>query len=100
MARRVLPVRVQHGAIEIGHHIMTWRKLQNLTAEQVAERANVSRTTLRRLEQGDAGVGLDVFLSVVRALGQLERVVEVLDPYETDLGRARAEDTLPERVRR
>ena len=100
MARRVLPVRVQRSATEIGRHIVTWRKLQNLTAGQVAERANVSRTTLRRLEQGDAGVGLSVFLSVVRALGQLERLVEVLDPYETDLGRARAEDTLPERVRR
>jgi len=100
MARRVLPVRVQRGATEIGRHIVTWRKLQSLTAEQVAERANVSRTTLRRLEQGDAGVGLNVFLNVVRALGQLDRVVEVLDPYETDLGRARAEDILPERVRR
>jgi transcriptional regulator with XRE-family HTH domain len=72
----------------------------NLTAGEVAERANVSRTILRRLEHGDAGVGLDIFLSVVRALGQLDRVVEVLDPYETDLGRARAEDTLPQRVRR
>ena len=46
------------------------------------------------------GVGLDVFLAVARALGQLDRVVAVLDPYETDLGRARADETLPERVRR
>ncbi|MGI3780806.1 MAG: helix-turn-helix domain-containing protein, partial [Janthinobacterium lividum] len=53
MARRDLPVRVQRGATEIGHHLVTWRKLQNLTAEQVAERADVSRTTLRRLEHGD-----------------------------------------------
>lgn len=100
MARRELPVRVQRGAAEIGRHLVTWRKLQNLTAEQVAERANVSRTTLRRLEHGDPGVGLDVFLGVARALGQLDRVVDVLDPYDTDLGRARAEEALPDRVRR
>lgn len=100
MARREPPVRVQRGAAEIGQHLVTWRKLQNLTAEQVAERANVTRTTLRRLEHGDPGVGFAVFLGVARALGQLDRVVEVLDPYETDLGRARAEEALPERVRR
>lgn len=41
-----------------------------------------------------------VFLKVSRALGQLDRVVEALDPYETDLGRARADWNLPQRVRR
>lgn len=100
MARPARPVRLDRSASEIGRHLLTWRKLQNLTAEQVAERANTTRTTLRRLEQGQPGVGLDVFLAVARALGQLDRVVAVLDPYETDLGRARAEETLPERIRR
>ncbi|WP_240759849.1 helix-turn-helix domain-containing protein [Phytoactinopolyspora endophytica] len=71
-----------------------------MTAEQVAERAGISRGTLRRLENGETVVGLDVFLSVARVLGTLDRLVEVLDPYETDLGRARADETLPKRVRR
>ncbi|SEQ79535.1 helix-turn-helix domain-containing protein [Microlunatus flavus] len=100
MPSRERPVRVERSAAELGRHLLTWRKLQNLTAEQVAERAHVTRTTLRRLEHGEPGVGLDVFLGVARALGQLDRVVTALDPYETDLGRARAEETLPERVRR
>ena len=100
MAKRPLPVRVRRSASEIGEHLVAWRKLQNLTAEQVAERAGISRTTLRRLEHGDPGVGFDVFLNVTRALGQLERVVKALDPYETDLGRARADENLPQRVRR
>lgn len=100
MVKRPLPVRVRRSAVEIGDHVVAWRKLQNLTAEQVAERAGISRTTLRRLEHGDPGVGFDVFLGVARALGQLDRIVEALDPYETDLGRARADETLPQRVRR
>ena len=45
-------------------------KLQGLTAEQVADRAGITRTTLRRLEHGDPNVGLDVFLEVCRALAQ------------------------------
>jgi transcriptional regulator with XRE-family HTH domain len=100
MAKRPLPVKVRRSAQEIGNHLVAWRKLQRLTAEQVAERAGTTRTTLRRLEHGDPGVGFDVFLNVARALGQLDRVVEALDPYETDLGRARADQTLPQRVRR
>lgn len=100
MAKRPIPVRVRRAAVTIGEQLVTWRKLQSLTAEQVSERAGVDRKTLRRLEHGDPGVGFDVFLNVLRALGQLESVVEVLDPYETDLGRARADDILPKRVRR
>jgi len=98
--RANLPARVQRSASVIGEHLLAWRKLQNLTAEQVAERAGISRPTLRKLETGDPSVRLDVFLRVLRALGQLDRMVEALDPYETDLGRARADWSLPTRVRR
>jgi len=65
----------------------------------VADRAGISRDTLRSLEKGETTVGIDVFLNVARVLGTLDRVVEALDPYETDLGRARADQILPKRVR-
>jgi DNA-binding XRE family transcriptional regulator len=100
VATRQLPVKVRQSASRLGEHLVTWRKLQRLTAEQVAERAGISRGTLRRLEHGDPAVGLDMFLRVARVLGQLDRVVEALDPYETDLGRARADWNLPQRVRK
>lgn len=100
MADRPIPLKVRRGSAVLGEHVLTWRKMQNLTAEQVAERAGISRTTLRKVERGDPGVGLGVVLGVVNALGQLDRLVGALDPYETDLGRARADDRLPQRVRR
>lgn len=100
MATRPLPVEVRQNANTLGEHLTTWRKLQRLTAEQVAEQAGISRGTLRRLEHGDPAVGLDVFLRVARVLGQIDRIVEALDPYETDLGRARADWNLPQRVRK
>ena len=77
-----------------------WRKLQGLTAAQVADRAGVSRTTLSKLEHGESGVSLGVALEVLRALGRLDAVVEATDPYESDLGRIRASQELPQRVRR
>ncbi|GAB2683057.1 helix-turn-helix domain-containing protein [Thalassiella azotivora] len=100
MVQRALPAKVRHSANQLGEHLTTWRKLQNLTAEQVAERAGLSRPTLRKLEHGDVSVGMESFLKVLWALGQLDRVTEALDPYETDLGRARADAQLPSRVRR
>lgn len=99
MATRPLPVRSARAAAEIGHHMRTWRKLHRLTIQQVAKRAAVSRNTVSRLEHGEATVGLDVFLNVARALGCLDSVVKALDPFETDLGRARAGQALPQRVR-
>jgi transcriptional regulator with XRE-family HTH domain len=96
---RPVSSRVQAGAVSIGEQLVVWRKLHGLTAAQVAERAGISRGTLRRVEVGDAGVSLQAFLSVARALGVLESVVTALDPYETDLGRARADEILPRRVR-
>ena len=100
MATRPLPVRSQQAARELGGHLRTWRKLLGLTIEQVAERAGLSRNTVSRLERGDTAVGLDVLLNVARSLGQLDRLVLALDPYETDQGRARADEVLPQRVRR
>lgn len=96
---RPLPHRVQRAGAEIGEHLRTWRKLQRLTIEQVAERAGVNRNTVSRLERGDPGVGFDTVLNVARAVGVLDQLIRSVDPYETDIGRARADETLPQRVR-
>lgn len=96
---RPVSARVKAAAASIGEQFVAWRKLQGLTAAQVAERAGIARNTLRRIETGDAGVSFQAFLSVARALGVLEAVVTATDPYETDLGRARADEALPKRVR-
>lgn len=97
--KRPSPAKTHRAAREIGEHVTAWRKLQNLTAEQVCQRAGISRPTLRKVEQGDPTVSLETFLNVLRSLGRLESVVGVLDPYEHTLGRARAEQQLPQRVR-
>lgn len=99
MVTKRTPARLQRAATDIGTQLAAWRKLQNLTAQQVAERANISRDTLRRLEHGDSSVTMETILAVVRALGALDRLVDALDPYQTDLGRTRASMALPKRVR-
>lgn len=100
MAVRPTTARTRRAAAALGEHLRTWRKLQALTVEQVAQRAGVTRNTVSRLERGEPGVSLEVVLNVTRALGRLDDLVRALDPYETELGRARADEALPQRVRR
>ena len=98
--RRPVPFRTEQAAATIGENLTAWRKLLGLTAQQVAERAGTTRQTVARLEHGDLSVGLGTFLNVSRALGILDEIVKETDPYETPFGRARADQTLPQRVRR
>ena len=90
---------IRESSIQLGENIRTWRKLLGLRAEQVAERANISLATYSKIENGHQGVSLSKFLAVLRALGLLQKVETATDPYESDLGRIRADQLLPKRVR-
>jgi transcriptional regulator with XRE-family HTH domain len=84
---------------DVADDVGAWRKLRGLTQAQVADRAGVSVNTVRRLEGGDGGVTLVNSLRIFRALGVLDSVPRALDPYETDIGRLRSRERLPQRVR-
>jgi transcriptional regulator with XRE-family HTH domain len=75
------------------------RRLLNLPAEVVAERAGISTSTLTRIESGSPGVALGAALSVARVLTLLDPLLDATDPYSTDLGRMRADQLLPKRIR-
>jgi transcriptional regulator with XRE-family HTH domain len=79
--------------------VLAWRKLRGLTQAQLADRAGISRPTVRRLETGDGAISLENTLRILRALGILNELPRALDPYETDLGRLRSDEQLPQRVR-
>jgi transcriptional regulator with XRE-family HTH domain len=91
---------VIRSAEHIGENLQVWRKLLGLRAEQVAERAGISKVTYSKIEHGATGVSFGNMLSVFRALGLLDKIETLTDPYEHDLGRARADQMLPKRVRR
>jgi len=93
------PASLTRGLRQIGTHVATWRKLQRLTTVQLSERAGVSRDTLRSIEQGTGTASTENLLRVLRALGQVDALLGALDPYNSDIGRLRADEILPQRVR-
>jgi transcriptional regulator with XRE-family HTH domain len=98
MTTKPLPAPVRRAMSELGEDLATWRRLRSLTVAQVAERANVARGVIVKLEAG-AGTTVESLLRVARALGVLDSLASSLDPYRTDVGRLRSEEVLPRRVR-
>lgn len=94
------PISVERSLRQFGVHISTWRKLQRITADELAERAGVSRGTVYALEHGRGNPSLTNVLRVLRAIGVMDTVVSAADPYATEVGRLRIDEVLPERVRR
>ena len=94
-----LPPQLGRALRALGEDLAAWRKLRGLTQAQLADRSDVARTTLIRLEDGDGGVSTENLLRVLRGLGILDDLTAALDPYESDVGRLRSEQRLPERVR-
>lgn len=92
------PAAVTRAMREVGQHLTTWRKMRRLTMSDLADRAGVGVSTVQRIEAG-RGATLENLLRVSRALGVLDNVTAAFDPYATDVGRLRADEALPDRVR-
>src|SRR5664279_721425 len=96
---RTTPVPVRRAQRSLAESIATWRKLRGLTQAQLAERADVSRGVVRRIEAADGGVSVENLLRILRALGIQDLLTEALDPLASDVGRLRSGQELPRRVR-
>ncbi len=97
--KRPTPVKVKLAAKQIGEQLSTWRRLLGYTSQEAADKAGVSRDTISRLEHGDPTVSSGTLLGVLRAYSILDSVIDATDPYQSDLGRARIDQQLPQRVR-
>ncbi|WP_104196237.1 helix-turn-helix domain-containing protein [Cryobacterium sp. M15] len=73
---------------ELGSNIARWRKLQGLSATVLAERAHVTRDTLRAIETGTGAPRIDSLLAVLTSLGMANTVIASTDPWNSIAGRA------------
>jgi Predicted transcriptional regulators len=84
---------------EIGRRIERLRLERNLTQEQLAAEAGISRTALVRLESGKSGRTASL-LRVLRALGLLDRVEQLVpEPLPSPIERLRLQGRQRQRAR-
>jgi transcriptional regulator with XRE-family HTH domain len=95
MSRRTTPAlpSVTRSLRELGENIRLARRRRMLTAQLVAERAGMSRPTLRAIERGDAGVTLGSVANVLHSLG-LENDLALV-ARDDELGRRLQDAALP-----
>lgn len=72
---------------DLGENIRYARLRRDLSAEQIAERAGIGRSTLVKVEKGNQGVAIGTYLKVLFALGLAD-----------DLKKVAADDVLGRRL--
>lgn len=62
---------------QMGENLKLARKRRKLTTIQVAERADIARSTLYLIEKGDSSVALGAYFNVLRVLGLQEDIMKL-----------------------
>ncbi|MCR9074208.1 MAG: helix-turn-helix domain-containing protein [Alphaproteobacteria bacterium] len=83
----------------LGNNLRTARLRRRLQTATVAERAFLSRETLRKIERGDPGVSMGNYAAVMLALGALDGLSAIADPGTDAVGLRLEEERLPRRIR-
>lgn len=70
---------------KMGENIKIARKRRKLTTTQVAERADISRSTLYQIESGNPSVALGAYFNVLRVFGLQDDFLKLA--VDDELGR-------------
>ncbi len=94
------PISVKRALNKLGRDIRDARRRRRIPMAIMAERASISRTTLNKVEKGEAGVALGIYASVLFVLGMVGRLGDLADPKTDQVGLELEEERLPQRIRR
>lgn len=76
-----VPTLVQERLRAWGACIKKQRIAQNIQAKDLCSRTGISDATLRRLEKGDSGAGVGIFLTTLMVLGVFDDAAPMLANY-------------------
>ena len=95
-----LPLPVKRALTKLGDDIKSARLRRRISMTLMAERAFISRSTLQKVEQGNPGVSLGIYATVLFILGMSDRLASLVDAATDSVGLQLEEERLPKRVRR
>lgn len=102
MAQRLtgqLPREVLKHLEELGQRVRIARLRRRLSTEDLAQACGMGRRTLYRIENGDPGIALGSFLSVLWKLALLDTLHGVANPDADEHGKILEAASRPQRVR-
>lgn len=83
--------------VRLGHDIRGARLRRGMAISDMAARSGTSPSTLTRLEKGDAGVAIGTLADVLVVLGLSEKLADLFDVRNDNLGLALTEERAPKR---
>lgn len=85
---------------KLGEDISLARRARRISVADFASQMGVSRTTLSRLEAGDAGASLNTLAQALFVLGKIDALRDLADQGADDVGLMLMRGGIPKRVRR
>lgn len=96
----MLPIPVRRALHKLGQDIRDARLRRRIPTAVMAQRASISRTTLNKIEKGDAGVAFGHYANVLFVLGVVEPLGDLADIKTDVTGLELEEERLPRRIRK
>jgi transcriptional regulator with XRE-family HTH domain len=94
-----LPLPARKALSKLGADIRDARRRRRIPSALLAERAQISRNTLVRLEKGNPTVAIGIYAAVLFSLGLIDRLAELVAARNDEVGLALEEQHLPQRIR-
>lgn len=94
-----LPMPVRRALRKLGGDIRDARLRRRIPVAIVADRASIGRSTLSRVEKGDANVAVGIYATVLFVLGLADRIESLADVRNDPAGLQLEEEHLPKRIR-
>lgn len=94
-----LPLPVSRAVTKLGEDINRARRRRRMTQQSLAERIGASLTTIKRMESGDPRIPLHFVARTLHVFGEIDRLRQLLDSAEDEIGLSLMEDQLPKRIR-
>jgi transcriptional regulator with XRE-family HTH domain len=93
------PMPVSRAITKLGRDLSLARRRRRLSQASLAERMGVSLATVKRLENGDPRVAIEIVARALHVFGEIDRIDKLLDTSEDALGLVLMDELLPQRVR-
>ncbi|MFA4994234.1 MAG: helix-turn-helix transcriptional regulator [Bdellovibrionales bacterium] len=99
-SQRALPLLLSEQLHKLGRSVAVARKRRRISLDSMAERMMVSRSTVQRLEKGDATISLGILATALWVLGLHTRISDLMPPEKDLIGIQEDIRHLPRAVRK
>lgn len=93
------PLPVLRALRKLGRDISLARRKRRIPMALLSQRASIARSTLSKIEKGDAGVNIGAYAKVIFVMGMLDQIANLMDSTIDKKGQNYMEEDLPKRIR-